>query len=53
MAREVLSGKHLFAELLSQGLDMATIRDRMVLRNNTAQSFMNRICKDLGWQARG
>ena len=40
-----------FAELLSQGLDMVTIRERMNLTNGAAQGFMTRIRKSLGPQA--
>lgn len=40
-----------FAELLSIGLTVPEIRERMGITNNSAQSFMRRIRQGLGWQA--
>jgi hypothetical protein len=51
--RPIVSTKDRFAELLSQGLSTVQIRERLGLGNNSAQSYMNKICRDLGAQARG
>lgn len=52
--RKVASTQRLnrFAELLSQDLDIPTIRIRMGLTTGQATGLMGRICRDLGWQAR-
>lgn len=41
-----------FAELLSRGMEIPVIRERMGLTNRRAQQIMLRIRKDLGPQAR-
>lgn len=46
-----LSRQDQFAELLSQGFDTPTIRERMGLSHGAAQGLMTRIRKGLGAQA--
>lgn len=43
--------KNRFAQLLSEGLSIPQIRERMGLSNGTAQKIMRSIRKDLGPQA--
>lgn len=51
MSAHQLPPRDRFAELLSQGLTIPEIRERMGITNNSAQSFMRHIRKGLGWQA--
>lgn len=51
MTRQQLSKQDQFAELLSEGLDMVAIRQRMNLTNAAAQGLMTRIRRKLGPQA--
>jgi len=46
--RPVITNKDQFAEYLSRGLDIPTIRARMGIPNGTAQRIMGDIRKDLG-----
>jgi len=46
-----LSRQDQFAELLSQGLSLVQIRERMRLTKGQASGYFRRIRDKLGWQA--
>lgn len=46
-----MSRKDQVAQLMSEGLTTAQIRQRLSMTNSAVQGCVHRIKKDLGWQA--